>query len=234
MFDEKFDFNSLDFDDIATEEFEDDDLGSEDNEEFDMSDDDFSFDSDDDEFIDDDDDNEEPIFESAMDESEELSVAAEAAIFMDVVRESFEGNDDEFIEFVQENAVEWELYGLIPSASRALEAIKTLKIDNWKIKNRQRLIRRECIRIACKKGDANYAKYKKYRDLMRQYRQKIFDKYESKARSNVLKSMNNSKAKASNIKSSAGSDLKKRVDNSKITSERGKDPTKAPKKSKAS
>ena len=83
---------------------------------------------------------------------------------------------------------------------------------------------------------------------MRQFRQKIFDKYETKAKSNVLKARNNSSAKAANITTSSGKDLKKRVDTSKIdtgkdlkkrvdaskqTSEKGKNPTHAPNKSKA-
>lgn len=180
-------------------------------------------------------------------DDDSLTEAAEASIFMDTLRETFD-SDAEFVQYVQENAVEWELYGLIPSASRAIEATKTLKIDDWKAKNRQRLIRRECIRIACKKDDPLYAKYKKYRDLMRQFRQKIFDKYETKAKSNVLKARNNSSAKAANITTSSGKDLKKRVDTSKIdtgkdlkkrvdaskqTSEKGKNPTHAPNKSKA-
>ena len=172
-----------------------------------------------------------PVFEDAEDDSE-LTEAAEATIFLETVRESFE-SDAEFVDYVQENAVEWELYGLIPSASRALEAIKTLKIDDWKAKNRQRLIRRECIRIACKKGDPLYTKYKKFRGLMRTNRQKIFDKYENKARANVLKAKHNSSAKASNITTASGKDLKKRVDVSKLTSEKGKNPTHAPNKSKA-
>lgn len=227
-----FDPNSFDFDDVATEDFdyEDDlsnlDFGEDDDfESFDASDDDLP-ELDDEEFDD-------PTFEDAQDDTEDLSEAAEAAIFMDTVRETFD-SDAEFAEYVMENAVEWELYGLIPSASRALEAIKTLKIDDWKQKNRQRLIRRECIRIACKKGDPNYAKYKKYRDLMRTFRQKIFDKYETKARANVLKAKNNSVAKASNIKTTSGTNLANRVKSSKSVSEKGKDPTNAPKKSKAS
>lgn len=221
-----FEFN-FDFDDdfdAATEDFDDD---------LNMDDEDTSFDFDDDDLPDfSDDEFDDPTFEGA-DDSDDLSEAAEAAIFMDTVRESFD-NDADFVEYVTENAVEWELYGLIPSASRALEAIKTLKIDDWKQKNRQRLIRRECIRIACKKNDPNYVKYKKFRDLMRTYRQKIFDKYETKAKSNVLKAKNNSVAKASNIKTTSGANLTNRVKSSKTTSERGKDPTNAPKKSKAS
>lgn len=221
---EVFDFDDLD---IATEDF-DDDLNMDDD--FDV---DSEFDIDeelpdfgDEEF-------EDPIFEDAQDSSDELSEAAEAAIFMDTVRESFD-NDADFVDYVIENAVEWELYGLIPSASRALEAVKTIKVDDWKSKNKQRLIRRECIRIACKKEDPIYIKYKKYRDLMREYRQKIFDKYETKAKANVLKAKNNSIAKASNIKTTTGANLTNRVKASKTESERGKDPTNAPKKSKAS
>ena len=228
-FDFNFDFDDLDLD-TATEDFDSDvemdvDNDLDDENVFDLNDDDLpSFD--DEEF-------EDPTFEDAQDTSEELTEAAEAAIFMDTVRESFD-NDADFVEYVSENAVEWELYGLIPSASRALEAIKTIKVGDWKQKNRQRLIRRECIRIACAKKDPNYIKYKKYRDLMRTYRQKLFDKYETKAKSNVLKAANNSVAKASNIKTTSGANLTNRVKSAKTVSEKGNDPTNAPKKSKAS
>lgn len=225
MFDEEFD-TSLEDIDYESDELDDVDTDIDTDDAFESVDDlaDLQFEFDDDDGI---------VLEDAYAEEEDLTIAAEAAIFMDTVRESFE-SDEEFAQYVQENAVEWELFGLIPSASRALEAIKTLKIDNWKIKNRQRLIRRECIRIACKKNDPNYAKYKKYRDLMRQYRQKIFDKYENKAKSNVLKAKNNSIAKASNMTTSSGRDLNNRVKASKEMSEKGKNPTKAPNKSKAS
>jgi hypothetical protein len=222
MDDFNFDFD-FEFDDVATEEFDDADDFNTDTD-YDFDDDDLP-DFGDEEFDD-------PTFEDAYDASA-LTEAAEAAIFMDTVRESFD-NDADFVAYVAENAVEWELYGLIPSASRALEAIKTIKVDDWKVKNRQRLIRRECIRIACKNNDPNYAKYKKFRDNMRTYRQKIFDKYENKAKANVLKARNNSVAKASNIKTTSGANLTNRVRASKSESERGKDPTNAPKKSKAS
>lgn len=222
MYDFEKDFN-FDFDDIATEGY-DDDIDS---------DEEYMPDFDDDE-IDDDDEEYMPDFEDAnYDDSDDLTIAAEAAIFMDTVRESFD-NDEDFVEYVQENAVEWELYGLIPSASRALEAIKTIRVGDWKQKNRRRLIRRECIRLAKIKGDNNYKKYKKYRDLMRAYRQKIFDRYETKARSNVLKAKNNAVAKASNINTSSGVNLTNRVKASKATSEKGHNPTNAPKNSRAS
>lgn len=230
MFDEELDtlfddtsFDDLGFDDSDFQSDEDVDQGSESidvDADFDTS----IFDLD----------TEDPVFEdAAASADDDLTEAAEATIFLDTVRESFE-SDADFVQYVQENAVEWELYGLIPSASRALEAIKTLKIEDWKMKNRQRLIRRECIRIACKRNDPLYAKYKKYRDLMRTFRQKIFDKYEQKAKANVMKARNNSSAKASNIATSTGKDLKKRVDTSKQTSEKGNNPTHAPNKSKAS
>lgn len=223
MFDFEKDFN-FDFDDVANEGY-DDDIDS---------DEEYMPDYDDDDEIDDDDEQYMPDFEDAnYDDSEDLTVAAEAAIFMDTVRESFD-SDEEFVEYVQENAVEWELYGLIPSASRALEAIKTIRVGDWKQKNRRRLIRRECIRLAKIKGDTNYKKYKKYRDLMRAYRQKIFDRYETKARSNVLKAKSNVVAKASNINTSSGVNLTNRVKASKATSEKGHNPTNAPKNSRAS
>ena len=227
MFDNEFD-TDLDLDealesiDAAIENIEDD-LDIDEIPDLDDIDDDF-----------DDDDDMDVTFEDAEDyDSDSLTPGAEAAIFMDTVLESFD-SPEEFVEYVAENAVEWELYGLIPNAQRALEATKTIKVQDWKMKNRERTIKRECIRIAYKKNDPLYKKYKIARDKMRGYRSKIFDKYNSKAKSNVLRAKSNSQAKASTISTKSGKDLTKRVNNSIAASTKGKNPTHAPNKSKAS
>lgn len=180
-----------------------------------------------------DDDYDDSVFESVEGfDDDDLTPAAEASIFMDTILESCE-NMDEFIQVVSENAVEWELYGLIPNAQRALEATRTIKVMDWKAKNRKRLEHRECIRLAKKKNDPNYKKYKKFRDLMRKFREPIFQKYESKAKSNVLKAQHNSRAKASSIHTNGGTATTARLNRSMKTSIGGKNPTHAPKTSLA-
>ena len=151
-----------------------------------------SNDIDDDLMFDDDDDFDEGCLDSAT----------ESALFIDFMLESCD-SIEEFEELVNENATDWQLYGLIDDREMALEAIRIMKVENWKQKNRYRLIRRECIRIGKEKNDPNYVKYKKYRDLMRQFRQKLFDKYENLATRNVKAAHKNSVAKASNVKTTS-------------------------------
>lgn len=213
-------FDDFEFDDAL--ESMDDDIDIDDIPDFDDIDDDYDddFDSDVD-----------PIFESADDTATDLTVAAEAAIFMDTLLESCE-SEEEFVDYVTENATEWELYGMIPSAERALEAIKTIKVTDWKIKNRNRAQHRECIRLAYKSGDPNYKKYKKFRDLMRKFRALIFKKWDAKAKANVMKAKRNNIAKASSINTKSGNTLKKRLNTAMVKSDKGKNPSRAPANSK--
>ena len=132
-----------------------------------------------------------------------IDSSTESALFLDFMLESCD-SIEEFEELVNENATDWQLYGLIDDRDMALEASRIMKVENWKQKNRFRLIRRECIRIGKEKNDPNYIKYKKYRDLMRQFRQKLFDRYETLATRNVKSAHKNSVAKASNVKTASG------------------------------
>ncbi len=168
--------------------------------------------------------------DEAYDDS--LSAAAEAAILMDTIRSECE-NEEEYVNFVTENAAEMQLYGLIPDADAALEATRIIKVENWKIKERDRLIHRECIRIGFRRKDKNYAMYKKYRDLMRQYRAKLFARYYNEAKRNVLHAQQNARAKASTINTSTGRDLTTRINASMAKATKGNNPTSAPSTSKA-
>ena len=168
-----------------------------------------------------------------------LDSATESAMFLDMMCESCE-SIEEFEALVTENAVEWALYGLIDDADEALEATKVMRVDNWKEKNRMRLIRRESIRIAKNKNDPNYKKYKTFRDKMREFRQKIFDKWDSLATKNVKNARRNASQKAANINTTSGRDTAKRLTNDHHNinsamkdSRKGKNPTNAPKKSPA-
>lgn len=168
--------------------------------------------------------------DEAYDDS--LSAAAEAAILMDTIRSEC-ANEEEYVNFVTENAAEMQLYGLIPDADAALEATRIIKVENWKIKERDRLINRECIRIGYRRKDKNYALYKKYRNLMREYRAKLFARYKNEAKRNVLHAQQNARAKASTINTSTGKDLTNRINASMAKATKGNNPTSAPSSSRA-
>lgn len=161
-----------------------------------------------------------------------LSPAAEAAILLETLRSEC-ASDEEFVNLVTESAAEMQLYGLIPDADAALEATRVIKVENWKIKERDRLVKRECIRIGYRRKDKNYAMYKKYRDLMRQYRAKLFARYTNEAKRNVLHAQQNARAKASTINTSTGRELTSRINASINKSTKGSNPTSAPNTSRA-
>lgn len=134
-------------------------------------------------------------------ENLDLDPAAESAIFLECMYDGC-NSFEEFEQLVEENAIEWNMCGLINSADEAFEAVKRIKIDNFKQVNLDRETRRECIRLAKVNNDPNYPKYAKYRKLMKEYREKIFARWETKARSNARRSIANSKKKAASISSS--------------------------------
>lgn len=166
-------------------------------------------------------------------EDDELDSATESSMFLDIIMDSCDSME-EFQDLVNESAYEWEMYGLIDDAKSALEATKIMKVENWKEKNRKRLINRECIRVAMKKDDPLYKKYKKFRDAMREFREKIFTKYEAIATRNVRQAQQNSKHKAANMHTAGGRDVSARINKAMAKSESGHNPTNAPKKSNAS
>ena len=166
-------------------------------------------------------------------DDDELDSATESSMFLDIIMESCDSME-EFQDLVNESAYEWEMYGLIDDAKSALEATKIMKVENWKEKNRKRLINRECIRVSMKKDDPLYKKYKKFRDAMREFREKIFTKYEAIATRNVRQAQQNSKHKAANMHTAGGRDVNARINKAMARSESGHNPTNAPKKSNAS
>lgn len=166
-------------------------------------------------------------------DDDSLDSATESSMFLDMMMESCD-DLNEFQDLVTENAYDWEMYGLIDDAQSALEATKVMRVENWKEKNRKRLINRECIRIAMKKGDPNYTKYKKYRDLMREYREKLFEKYTPMATRNVKAAQQNARHKAANMHTAGGKDVNARINKAMNKSIAGHNPTNAPAKSNAS
>ena len=113
---------------------------------------------------------------------DELTPAEESAIFLDAMYSSC-NSPEEFIDMVEENATVWEMYGLIQDATAATEAVKRMKIDNWKKVNLDRVAARESIRLAQKNKSADYKKYVKYRALFKKYRDKILKRFGVRSKS---------------------------------------------------
>lgn len=157
-------------------------------------------------------------------EDDELTPADESVYFLDTLMEEC-SSLEEFQAIVTENAVDFQLYGLIDDAEAAIEAVKKITIEDWKHVNFNRLVHRECIRLAKKNNDPNYGKYAMFREKMRGFRTKIFARWESKAKVNVRKALQNSKNKAANINTNTGKKVTAQLNNAIKRAESGHYPT---------
>ena len=157
-------------------------------------------------------------------EDTELTSAEESVYFLDALMGECQSLE-EFQAIVLENAVDFQLYGLIDDAEAAIEAVKRIQIDDWKHVNFNRLVHRECIRLAKKNNDPNYTKYAMFRDKMRGFRSKIFSRWENKAKINVRKALQNSKGKAANINTSTGKKVTSQLNNAIKRAEAGQNPS---------
>ena len=133
---------------------------------------------------------------------DELTPAEESAIFLDAMYSSC-NSPEEFIDMVEENATVWEMYGLIQDATAATEAVKRMKIDNWKKVNLDRVAARESIRLAQKNKSADYKKYVKYRALFKKYRDKILKRFGVRSKSVARRAIANSQHKSAAMSNSA-------------------------------
>ena len=142
-----------------------------------------------------------------------LTPADESAIFLEALASECE-TPEEFFNVVEENAVTLEMYGVLESASAALEAVKRMKVDNWKQVNLSRVTGNQAIRMAAAANSPDYKKYKKYRALYIKYKKKIEEKYKSRAKSVARKSIQNSQRKTASAKgNTAASGITKKMDN---------------------
>lgn len=140
-----------------------------------------------------------------------LSPAEESAIFLDAMASECD-SAEEFFDLVEENATAWEMYGIIEDASAALEAVKRMKITNWKQVNTDRIAGNQAIRMAASAKSNDYKKYKKFRTLMLKYKAKIMKRYSAQSKVAARKAIQNSKRKAASVKGSAASGITKKID----------------------
>lgn len=157
-------------------------------------------------------------------EDTELTPADESVYFLDALMSEC-SSLEEFQSIVLEQAVDFQLYGLIEDADAAMEAVKKIKIDDWKHVNFNRLVHRECIRLAKKNKDPNYAKYHMFREKMRGFRSKIFTRWENKAKTNVRKALQNSRNKAASINTTAGKKVTSQLDTAIKRATSGQNPS---------
>lgn len=120
---------------------------------------------------------------------------------------------EEYEQIVQENANLWEIYGLIPDAQMvATEATKKVVAKYTKYSYLSAATKRAAFRLARAAGDPNYTKYVKYRDLMRQFREKVLDKWNSKATREAKRILRGAAATAGSVKDARGKQMEDKID----------------------
>ena len=120
---------------------------------------------------------------------------------------------EEYEQIVQENANLWEIYGLIPDAQMvATEATKKVVAKYTKYSYLSAATKRAAFRLARAAGDPNYAKYVKYRDQMRLYREKVLDKWNSKATREAKRILRGAAATAGSVKDARGKQMEDKID----------------------
>ncbi len=140
-----------------------------------------------------------------------LDPLMESEIVLSAIRNEC-GSDEEFSNLLDSAATEMALYGVISDADMATEAAKRVVIKDWKTANFNRIAKRTAIRLAMVNNDALYIKYKKYRDLLIDTREKIYVKYSAKARKEAKRIIMNARNKAANMNSNAGKDITHKID----------------------
>ena len=120
---------------------------------------------------------------------------------------------EEYESIVQENAHLWELYGLIPDADMvATEATKKVVAKYTKYSYLSAATKRAAFRLARAAGDPNYDKYIKYRNLMRQYREKVLDKWNSKASREAKRILRGAATTAGSVNDARGKSMEDKID----------------------
>ena len=168
---------------------------------------------------------------SAIEDGEEIEVpdedvltaGNESLLLLDCLYAT--SSADDFKQFLSENKVELELYGLVDSNAIARESWEELDADESAVAtearnivrlNREAQISRETARIAIglakQKNDTLYKYYHKYSVLKREYREKIYAKYGQRAQALARRSLMNSRSKASLMNSKTGSSIINKID----------------------
>lgn len=139
-----------------------------------------------------------------------LDSADESAILLAALQDVC--TEQEYQELVMENAHELALYGLIDDPEMVQEAATIVKHKITKQESLNREQAKAAFRLARKQNSAEWKNYHKHRAQMIEDRQKIFAKYNSKAKSEAKKVITNSKRKSSSMTSVTGRTIDAKLD----------------------
>ena len=137
------------------------------------------------------------------------SDADRAMVIMAALKE--ESTPEEF-NALMESARQLEIFDVIPNATTAMEAVEKRIVHYTKTSKLSQATKAACLRLAKAAGDPNYDKYRKYRILMFEAREKIYTKYESKATrvaKDIIRGAHNS---ASAMKNTTGKGISDKLD----------------------
>lgn len=126
-----------------------------------------------------------------------LDHADESAIFLAALQDACTA--EEYNDLVMENLTELELYGLIESAEVVTEGLKIIKHKVTKQENLNREQAKAAFRLARKANSSEWKKYKMHREKMIENREKIFQKFGFKAKSEAKRVLQGAKRKASSM-----------------------------------
>lgn len=158
----------------------------------------------------------------------ELTPAQETAAFIDFITDAFTAT--EAIDILS-NAEELAMHGLIHDVQPAYEALerlagefgcdvanvatearKVVVVDDWKKTNFDRQTYRNAMMLALQNNDPNAQKAKKYKGLYIEYRNKVYQKWLSKAKKYTKDQMKANRNKASNMKSAGAKQITDKID----------------------
>lgn len=152
----------------------------------------------------------------------ESTIEDDTKAFLIVMQEN--STPEEFSK-IMESLTEYAAYGLVdldvvnkclsvetvPATEGVKISSKTIvKFNKAAILNR--LQKRNCILLAERANDSNFVKYKKYRTLMKEFREKIYTRYGSKSTSLARKQLQNMRNKSSAMPSDAGKNITAKID----------------------
>lgn len=140
-----------------------------------------------------------------------LTPADEAAIFLEALQDACD-SAEEYQTLVMENATELALYGLIPDADIANEAVKKIVYKQTKEMNLNREQSKAALRLAKNANSPEWKKYHKARTKMLEEKENIFKKFGSKAKTEAKKIISNARRKASSIPSVTGKTITEKMD----------------------
>ena len=127
---------------------------------------------------------------------------------------------------IQEQCTPEEFQDIVVENAHLTEATKKVVAKYTKYSYLSAATKRAAFRLARAAGDPNYEKYIKYRNLMRQYREKVLDKWNSKATREAKRILRGASATAGSVKDARGKQMEDKIDKAlKKTNSEGRNGT---------